>query len=85
METEYFLQGIKADFIQTFIDEGYTEPEAIESWEVFNNTYRDYLAKFSLPGALGNYTEKQILDYLVSSGELAKIKETALNRLDSIK
>jgi hypothetical protein len=85
METEYFLQGIKENFIQAFIEEGYTEPEAIESWEVFNNTYRDYLAKFSLPGALGNYTEKQILDYLVSSGELAKIKEIALNRLDSIK
>lgn len=85
METEYFLQGIKEDFIQAFIEEGYKEPEAIESWEVMNNTYRDYLAKFSLPGALGNYTEKQILDYLVSSGELTKIKETALNRLDSIK
>jgi|688.fasta_scaffold32192_8 hypothetical protein len=85
MNKENLLQELKEDFIQAFIEEGYTETEAIESWEVFNNTYRDYLAKFSLPGALDNYTEKQILDYLVSSGELTKIKEIALNRLDSIK
>ena len=69
MNKEDLLQGIRENFIQTFIDEGYTEPEAIESWEVLTNTYRDYLAKFSLPGAL----------------ELKKIRETAFNRLDSIK
>jgi hypothetical protein len=85
MNKDDLLQGIKEDFIQAFIEEGYTETEAIESWEVFNNTYKDYLAKFSLPGALDNYTDKELLDYLVSSGELTKIKETALNRLDSIK
>lgn len=85
MNKEDLLQGIKENFIQTFIDEGYTEPEAIESWEVLTNTYRDYLAKFSLPGALSNYTDREILDYLKTSGELKKIRETAFNRLDSIK
>lgn len=85
MDKENILQEIKDNFIQTFIDEGYTEPEAIESWEVLTNTYRDYLAKFSLPGAMGNYTDREILDYLKTSGELNKIRETALNRLDSIK
>ena len=85
MNKEDLLQGIKENFIQTFIDEGYTEPEAIESWEVLTNTYRDYLAKFSLPGALSNYTDREILDYLKTSGELNKIKEIALKRLDSIK
>jgi hypothetical protein len=85
MNKEDLLQSIKENFIQTFIDEGYTYPEATESWEVLIDTYRDYLGKFSLPGALENYTDREILDYLKTSGELNKIKEIALKRLDSIK
>ena len=53
--------------------------------DFLENTYRDYLAKFSLPGALDNYTDRQILDHLKNSGELKKIKEVALHRLDSLK
>jgi hypothetical protein len=85
MNKEDLLQEIKDNFIQAFIEKGYTQLEAIESWEILINTYKDYLAKFSLPGALSNYTDKQILDYLKSSGKLKKIREKALNRLDSIK
>ena len=52
----------RIDFIENFIDNDYSKQEAIESWDILINTYRDYLAKFSLPGALDNYTDRQILD-----------------------
>jgi len=84
MNKDNLLQEIEEIFIQNFIDEGYTEPEAIKSWEVLNNTYKEYLANFTLPGAKGNSTDREILDYFKSSGELIKIRETAVNRIDRI-
>ena len=85
MNVDNIIEELRIDFIENFIDNDYSKQEAIESWDILINTYRDYLAKFSLPGALDNYTDKDILDYLKSSGELKKIKEVALNRLDSLK
>ena len=85
MNVDNIIEELRIDFIENFIDNDYSKQEAIESWDILINTYRDYLAKFYLPGALDNYTDKDILDYLKSSGELKKIKEVALNRLDSLK
>jgi len=85
MNVDNIIEELRIDFIENFIDNDYSKQEAIESWDILINTYRDYLAKFSLPGALDNYTDRQILDHLKSSGELKKIKEVALNRLDSLK
>ena len=79
------MEELIIDFIEKYIENKYTKQEATENWEILENTYRDYLVKFNLPGALDNYTDKDILEYLKSSGELKKIKEVALNRLDSLK
>ena len=85
MNVDNIIEELRIDFIENFIDNDYSKQEATESWEILENTYRDYLAKFNLPGALDNYTDKDILEYLKSSGELKKIKEVALHRLDSLK
>jgi hypothetical protein len=85
MEPEKILQELKENFVQTFIDEGYTELEAIETWDIFINTYKESLSKFSLPGAIGNSTDLQILDYLKNSGELNEIQQRALNRIMKLK
>jgi hypothetical protein len=79
------MEDLIIDFIEKHIENKYTKQEATDHWEILENTYRDYLAKFNLPGALDNYTDKDILEYLKSCGELKKIKEVALNRLDSLK
>lgn len=84
MNTDNILDEVKELFIQEYTKEGYTELEAIESWTVFNNTYKNYLSHLSLPGAFDNYTALEIHEYLTSSGIMTKIKELALERLDSL-
>ena len=58
------IKYVKESFIETFIDNGFTELEAIKSWEIIYNTYSSYLSKFSLAGALSNMTDREILDSL---------------------
>jgi hypothetical protein len=82
---EINIEYLKKSFIETFIAEGFTELEAIESWEIIYNTHNSYLSNFSLPGALSNTTDREVLDYLKTSGELNEIKEKALQRLDRLK
>jgi len=83
MEPEKILQVLKENFVQDFIKEGYTELKAIETWDIFINTYKEGLSKFFLPGA--NSTDLQILDYLKNSGELNEIHQRALNRIMKLK
>jgi hypothetical protein len=87
METnniDNILDERKALFIQEYTKEGYTELEAVEVWDVFNNTYKNYLSHLSLPGASDNLTALEIYEYLNNSGELSKIKEIAFSRIDSL-
>jgi hypothetical protein len=85
MEPEKILQELKENFVQSFTAKGFTKLEAIESWDVVINTYKESLAKFSLSGVIGDYTELQILDYLENSGELGKIRKIAIKRLENLK
>lgn len=76
---------IKENFIEYFIENGFNKVEAIQSWEVLYQTYKDYLSILSLPGTITGKTDIEILRYLKESGELDKIKEIALKRLDRLK
>jgi hypothetical protein len=85
MEPEIRLQELKENFLQTFIDEGYTELKAIETWDIFINTYKESISKFSLPGVLNNSTGLQMFEHLKNSGELNEIQQRALNRITKLK
>ena len=74
------IKYFKESFIETIIDNGFTEAEAIKSWEVVYNTYSSYLSKFTLAG-VSNMTDREILDYLKTSGELNEMTEKALQRV----
>jgi hypothetical protein len=84
METDNILDELKEKLIQAYLNEGYTELQAVEIWNVFNNTYQNYLSHLSLPGASDNLTPLEIYEYLNNSGELSKIKEIAFSRIDSL-
>lgn len=81
MEAEEIL---KNNFVEAFLNEGFSKVEALESWEVIWKTYEGYLSKYFLPGVLSNMTDRELLEYLKESGELDKIREVALQRLNRL-
>jgi hypothetical protein len=64
---------LKEFFVKSFIEEGFTELEAIKSSEVIMKTYSDYLSKYSLPG---------VGPHKMSIEEIKEIREIALKRLE---
>ena len=72
----------KENFIEYFVENGFSKVEALQSWEILYQTYKDYLSTLSLPGAIAGKTDLEILGYLKESGDLDKIKEIALKRLE---
>jgi hypothetical protein len=74
----------KEAFIDYFIDNGFSKTEALKSWEVIYQTYKESLSYLSLPNVITGKTDLEVLQYLKDTGELNEIKERALQRLDRL-